>query len=179
GPTQPIAFADRGDGGPPGATLEPDQGLDGIGPADLIGDQTGVALEVSDRGPGPRTEDAVDPTGVESERAEPQLELGDVVAAHHRRTQAHQPIAQTELRFDQSSPGSGVADAVAAQAGLLLEPADRRSRPLAELARRVAGGVPGRGETPLQVGHGGPDGAGAQRKGGEGDDVSRGRGRSG
>ena len=34
----------------------------------------------------------------------------------------------------------------------MLEPADRRGGRLAELTRRVAGGVPGRGETPLEVG---------------------------
>ena len=81
---QLVPLAGAGDGS--GARLrgEAMQGGDRLGAAHLVGDEAHVLLEVRQGALGGRPEDAVDPAGVEPERAESELELGDVVAAHHR-----------------------------------------------------------------------------------------------
>ena len=66
---EPADAADRGEG---------------RRPADAVGGGAGVALELAERGLGLAAEDAVLAPGVEAERVQPALELGDVVAAQHR-----------------------------------------------------------------------------------------------
>ena len=78
-----------------------------------------------ERGLGLGAEDAVLAAGVEAERVQPALELGDVVAAQHRARQVEQPVAELEAALDQRAPGLGSADAVDAQPASLLELADR------------------------------------------------------
>jgi len=56
----------------------------GVGPADAVGVETAVGLEVLQRAGTARTEDAVDATAVESEASETDLQVGDIVAAHVR-----------------------------------------------------------------------------------------------
>ena len=75
-----------------------------------------VALELAQRAGGVGAEDAVLAAGVEAERVEPVLELGDVVAAQHRAAAVEQPVAEAEAALDQRRPGLGAADAVDPQA---------------------------------------------------------------
>ena len=86
------------------------------GPADLVGRETGVALERAERALGLRPEDAVLAAGVEAERVEPALQLDHVVAAQHRLAQVEQPVAEREAALDQRGPRLGAADAVDPQA---------------------------------------------------------------
>ena len=69
-------------------------------------------------------EDAVDPAGVEAERAQPQLEVGHVVAALHRRAPVEEPVAEAETGLDQGVPRLWAADAVDPQATQMLERLD-------------------------------------------------------
>ena len=57
--------------------------------------------------------------GVEAERVEPPLELGDVVAAQHRPAAVEQAVAEVEAALDERRPGLGAADAVDTQAAQL------------------------------------------------------------
>ena len=52
-------------------------------------------------------EDAVLAAGVEAERVQPALELGDVVAAQHRAAAVEEPVAEREAALDQRGPGLG------------------------------------------------------------------------
>ena len=83
---QAFTLADGDDAGT-GAGLWPitrSRARDRIVAAHAVGGQATVGLELDERSCGDRTEDAVDPTAVEAEPAEPGLQFGDVVAAQVR-----------------------------------------------------------------------------------------------
>ena len=79
---------------------------DDVGAADAVGGQPGVALEVLERRLGGGPEDAVDPAGVEAERAEAALELGDVVAPQHRRGEVEEAVTRAGSRPRRARPRS-------------------------------------------------------------------------
>ena len=73
-------------------------------------------------------EDAVLAAGVEAERVQAALELGDVVAAQHRPAAVEQAVAEAEAALDQRRPGLRPADAVDPQPAVVLEGAHGRAR---------------------------------------------------
>src|SRR5579872_5052956 len=87
-----------------------------VGPEDPVDGHAGVALQVG-QGPGRvRPEDPVDLAGVESESAQPALQVSDVVAPDHGLALIQTAIAEPVAGFDDRRPGLGAADAVDAQA---------------------------------------------------------------
>ena len=97
-------------------------------------------------------EDAVDPAGVETERAQPALQVGDVVAAQGGIAAVEQPIAEPVPGLDQRRPRLLAADPVDAQAACRLERAARLLGAVIEAPAGVAGGIePRRGEAPLEI----------------------------
>ena len=132
---------------------------DGRRPADAVGREAGVALELDERAAACRAPKMPSPAaGVEPERVQPALELGDVVAAQHRLAEVEQPVAEGEPALDERGPGlRGRQIAVDPRArGRCLERAHgarrwrRRRRPGSSAGRAVAE----RAEPPLEVADG-------------------------
>ena len=122
-----LALADRGDRSR-GQRPDPAERAQGLGPEDAVDREPGVALELAQRRRGLVAEDAVLAAGVEAERVEPVLELGDVVAAEVRAALVEQAVAEREAALDERGPGLGSADPVDADAPGLLERADGAPR---------------------------------------------------
>ena len=79
-----LALAHRGDRALASAEPTRSERPQGLGPEDAVDREAGVALELAERRRALVAEDAVLAPGVEAERVEPVLELGDVVAAQVR-----------------------------------------------------------------------------------------------
>jgi hypothetical protein len=88
---------------------------------DAVDRETGVALEFPEGAHGGVPEDPVDPPGVEAQRAQALLQLGDVVTPQHRGPAEKEAVAHPETGLHQGVPGLGAADAVDAQAAEALE----------------------------------------------------------
>lgn len=167
--SESITFPYSGDGRPSGPPFEAPQRLHGVRAADLIGDEACVALELTHSGTRRRTEDAIDPTGVEAQGSEAELQLGDVVASHHRGPETHESVAEAELRFHQSRPGRSVADPIAGESRLDLEVGDGRFGGSTELAGGVGDVLSGGAKTPLEIGDGRTAGSDAEGQGRQSD----------
>jgi hypothetical protein len=100
--------------------------VNGVVAAHAVGREPDVALEVVEGAGGERSEDAVDPTGVEPEAPEPPLQLGDVVTAQVGGAVVQEAVAEVPAGLDQGGPGLVVAATVAAEAPGALEGADGR-----------------------------------------------------
>jgi hypothetical protein len=81
-------------------------------------------LEVKEGNPRAFTEYSVDATRIESESAEPALEVGDVVTVNHWRLQVEVAVTEPKSRLDDRCPRLMSADSVGAQATLTLEHGD-------------------------------------------------------
>jgi hypothetical protein len=92
--------------------LESHELTEGGPPEYSVDRETGVALELGQRPRGQVAEDPVDPTGIKAERAQPQLEVGHVVAALHGCAPEQEAVTEAETGFDQGIPCLGAADAV-------------------------------------------------------------------
>ncbi len=128
---------------------------------------------------GQRTEDGVDPTGVETQLPEPTLELADVVAALHRRAQVEKSVAEAIAGFDQGGPRRAVAHAGDLEPALVLERSHGllgRGPVRAGLGRRP--GQPA-GQSMLQVADGFTGAALSQRELIHGAPLRQGEGRRG
>ena len=88
---------------------------------DPVRRQAGVRLELGEGADRGRTEDPVDATGVEPQRAESTLQLSDVVAPLHRAAQVQQTITELVAGFDDRGPRLQVADAIGLEATCDLE----------------------------------------------------------
>jgi hypothetical protein len=131
------------------------EGGEGGRSAHGVAGETGIALKLENGPLSVLAEDAVDTTGVEPQRAQAALEVGDVVASERGRGVVEQPVGEAVAGFDQRAPRLGPADAVDPQPPLLLEAANRGLGAGREAARLVAaGGVPGCGQACLQVADG-------------------------
>ncbi len=134
---------------------EPVERRDRLVARDAVGRQAGVRLELrqgADRG---RTEDPVDAPGVEPQRAEPTLQLSDVVAPLHRAAQVQQPITELVAGFDDRGPRLQVADAIGLEARVRPGMRAPRSRwPPETTVLSVAGVEAGPGEPALKVADG-------------------------
>ena len=118
----PLAHPGHGAGGGP-ATQTGQRGAH-LGSATGVHGEAGVSLELAKCPFGVRAEDPVDPSSIETERAEALLELVDVVTAQHRGAQVEEAISESVPRFDQCLPGGRVADTRDAEASVLLETLD-------------------------------------------------------
>jgi hypothetical protein len=88
------------------------EGVDGVVAADAVGREADVALEVVEGAGGERSEDAVDPTGVEPEATEPPLQLGDVVTPEVGGAVVQEAVAEVPAGLDQRGPRLVVATTV-------------------------------------------------------------------
>jgi hypothetical protein len=122
--------------------LESHELTEGGPPEDSVDRQAGVALELGQRPRGEVAEDPVDPTGVEAERAQPQLEVGHVVAALHGCAPVEEAVADAKTSLDQGVPRLEAADAVNPQAAEVLERLDRGTGAVPEDPIRVEDTVP-------------------------------------
>ena len=110
-------------------------------------------------------ENAVDPAGIETERPQPPLKRGDVVATQRRRGVVEQAVAGAVTRLHQRAPGLRPADAVHMQAPRLLERAHRGLGALAEEPGPVGGGFdPDARQSRLEVADRFADVAAAQQR---------------
>ena len=113
-------------------------------PAHAVGRRARVALELAQRGLGLGSEDPVLAPGVEAERVQPTLELGDVVAAQHGSREVEEPVAELEAALDERAPGLRAADAVDSKAAHPLKIAHGGLEPVVEdVAGRGARSEPG------------------------------------
>src|SRR5262249_7416328 len=148
---QNLALAHAGNG-PGGELADPAQCGDRRPTTEAVRRQPDVALELGHCHGGLLTEDAVFATGVEPERVQPMLELGDVVAPQHRLAEVQGAIPERETALDQRRPRLRAAQPVDLEAALFLEGAYGRFGGGPELARLVRGRVvPEPGESALQV----------------------------
>ena len=183
-PTQLVELTHLGHGRRAGgSTGQVPQGTERVGSGDAVQYQPGVPLEVAQGTGGVGSEDAVDPTGVEAEAPETELEVGDVVATEHRRVQVQVAVAEAVAGLDEGGQRVVIDVAVLVQAPLRLEPGDLGSRVWSESAvgqlvvdDRMAGVF----EAPVQVPDAGAGGADGERlPGGRGVRVGHRPGRTG
>ena len=118
--------------------------MDGVVPADAVGGQADVALEVVQGARRQRSEDAVDAPGVEAEVAQAPLQFGDVVAAQVGGTVVQEAVAQVPAGLDQCGPRLLIAAAVDMEATGALE------RPNGRFCGRAV--APGLGTTGREAG---------------------------
>lgn len=137
-----------------GSRCEPVQGVDG-GPSDHpVVRKACILLELLDRLVGPGPEDAVDPLRIEAELAEPTLELGYVIASHHRVAVVEEPITEPVIGFDEGVPRLPAANPVDHQAAIALKATQRSLGLGAELLRFGVGAVADQGEPALEIADG-------------------------
>ena len=133
-------------------SAEAGQGLDRLRTGDPIGGQPCVRLELGQRLRGARAEDAVDATGIEPERPEASLQLGDVVAPLHRPAQVEETVAEPVPGLDDRAPGLLVTEPVGLQAPRDLERLHRSLGCGTEPAVLIAPGIePGGCEPALEI----------------------------
>ena len=148
-----FALADAGDGDRVVASgLHPQKHGASRRATHAVGGEAGVALKLEHGPLGVLAEDAVDPSGVEAQGAQPPLEVGDVVAPERGRRVVQQAVTELVARLDQRAPRLGAADPVDPQAPPLLEGADGGfgARPV-QAGAVGAGLVPGRSQAGLQI----------------------------
>ena len=134
-----------------GSPCEPVQRVDG-GTADhAVVRKAHVLLELLDRLVGPGAEDAVDPVWIEAELTEPALEIGHVIAPHHRVAVVEEPITEAVVGLHEGIPGLGAADPVNHQATVALKAAQRSLSLSAELPRVAVDGVTDQSQPALEV----------------------------
>jgi len=125
----------------------------GGGPGDPIDGHSGIALEFTEGGGGQVAEDPVDSAGVETQCAQPLLQLSDVIASDHRGSAVQETIAQSPARLDQGRPRLWTTDTVDPETPTMLEGLDGRPGTVAELALGIDGAGEAEGVEPgLYVG---------------------------
>ncbi len=92
---------------------------------DAVDWKPGVSLELTQPGARGVPEDAVDPPGIEAERAQALLQFRHVVAAEHGGAPVQEPVPEAESRLHQGVPRLPPADTVDPQATEALERFDR------------------------------------------------------
>tara|TARA_B100000586_G_scaffold128500_1_gene92934 strand:+ start:99 stop:374 length:276 start_codon:yes stop_codon:yes gene_type:complete len=79
------------------------EAYEGVVASDPVSSEASVPLEVKECPSAVGSEHAVDSTGVEPETPQTQLEIGDVVAPHHRRVEIEVTVAKAVAGLDQRS----------------------------------------------------------------------------
>ena len=149
-------------------TQELAESKDGLGSGDAIDRQADVPLEVAECPGRVRAEDPVDPTSIESEAAEAELEVGHVVAPKHRSVQVEMTIPEPDPCLHEGSLGGLVDRAVFVQAALGLEGQKRPGRVRSEVTVGLLDGVDrmaDRQQAAVEVPDGSPPVVGSNRLG--------------
>ncbi len=100
------------------------EAYEGVGASDPVGSEAGVPLEVEECTRAVGSEHTVDPASVEPETSQPQLEIGDVVAPHHRRVEIEATVAEAVAGLDQRSHSRSVQTTVFVKTPFGLEAAE-------------------------------------------------------
>ena len=127
------------------------EGGNGLPSDHAVGRHTLIVLEISDGTFRVGSEDAVEPSGIETEAAEPLLEIGDVVASGHRGPQVDHAIAEPIVRIDERGPGLTCADAVLDEAPRGLELAQRLLGVVIEPFRVTGLAKSGRAQASMEI----------------------------
>ncbi len=172
---QPLDLPHDGHGRAGGRpALQALEGADRLRPADAVGRQLDVALELGQRVGGVGTEDPVHPPGVEAEATEPALQLGHVVTPEVGAAQLERPVAEHPAGLDQRVPRDVVAHAVRGEAVIVLERGDRGAGLVAVVAPAARG--PARSRRPSAAAGGpGPHRPGHRAQGELGTQAGAGR----
>lgn len=151
-----LQLAHRGHAWPgPGLAGQDVERTDGVDAADPVDRQAAVVLEVRHRVCRARSEDPVDPAGVESEARQERLDLGDVVAAEVGCREQEQAVAEPPGGLDDRSPRVLIALAGDDQTAFALEGPQGGLGGRAKKRRLGAGGrEPGGTEAALEVANG-------------------------
>ncbi len=128
--------------------------------------QPGVSLELCERAGRSIPKNSIDSPGVEPEPTETLLEVGDVVAAHHRAAPVQEAVAERKAGFDERRPGLSSAHSVDTQAPSVLERLEGGARCLSKDAGWVRADAESQlDQAPLDVCDSFADAALQQRKG--------------
>ena len=122
------------------------------GPGGAVLGEAAVPLKLDDGLFGVGTEDAIDPARVETQLAQPALQLMDVLAADHRSFQIQEAIAQPVAGFVEVSPGLRPDLSVGCETPVTLKCPHRLVGGLTELAAGIgAGSIAQRKEPVLNI----------------------------
>ncbi len=100
------------------------EAYEGVVASDPVSSEAGVPLEVEECPRAVGSEHAIDPSSVEPETPEPQLEIGDVVAPHHRRVEIEITVAEAVAGLDKRSHSCSVQTTVFVKTPFGLEAAE-------------------------------------------------------
>ena len=100
------------------------EAYEGVVASDPVSSEADVSLEIEKCPRAIGSEHAVDPTGVEPETPQSQLEIGDVVAPHHRRVKIEGTIAEVVAGLDQCRHSRSVQTTVFVKTSFGLEAAE-------------------------------------------------------
>ena len=140
-PGEPLPFTDLFAAGRRVGPCHPGEFFGNFPAGDSVLGHAAVGLEVQQRTQTVWSEDPVDLSRFEAERVEAALEVGNVVAAHHRHPVIQHAIAKGVSGTDQRTPGIGADDAVRGQATASLETLHREHGSLVERSYWIRGGV--------------------------------------
>ncbi len=118
-----VALARRGNRAV-GTRAEPIEGGDGLAAADAVGRDGRVALEFLQGALGVGAVNAVFLAGIETERVQAPLQLGDVVAAQHRAPHAEEAVTQPVAAVGDRRPRFRTAHAIHANTASSLKAAN-------------------------------------------------------
>ena len=133
-----LGFPDRGHEGKGLVSGgDTDELVDRPRPGDAVDWKLHVSLELGQGLCGGVTEDPIDSTGVEAERAQAALELGHVVAPKHRMAAVDEAVTEAQTGLNQRRPGAWPDDPVDPKPPDSLKRLDGGARRRAEVSHRV------------------------------------------
>ena len=108
-----------------------------------------IGLEIHQRPKRIGPEDSIDLAGVEAERVEAALQVGDIIAADHGSAVVEHAITEAEAGSNQGSPGVGSNDPVGGKTALTLEPLHCGKCSGLEAAASIGGRAEAEGRQPV------------------------------
>ena len=152
---QPLVLTHLSDrhsfGGSPGESV---QGVNRGTSDDAVIRKAHILLELLDCLVSTGSENSVDPVWVETELAKPALELGHVIAPHHRVAVVEEAIPEAMVGFHESVPSLRAADPVNHQPPVPLKATQRSLGLGAEFVRVSVGVVADQGQAALKIANG-------------------------
>ena len=100
------------------------EAYEGVVASDPVSSEAGVPLEVEECPRAVGSEHAIDPSSVEPETPQAQLEIGNVVAPHHWRVEIEGAVAKAVAGLDQRSQSRSVQTTVFVKTSFSLEGAE-------------------------------------------------------
>jgi hypothetical protein len=80
--------------------------------ANVIDNDVHIALKFMERSLGLWTENPINSPGIEAERTEPKLELGDVLSTQHGRRETEESVTEAMFCFENRPPNGASAEPV-------------------------------------------------------------------